>query len=505
MLTRRDFIRTSVVVGAAAGLPQIVGCAPPAPGAPSNAAFPHGVASGDPGADSVRLWTRHRPPSGDATTLTWSVASDATFGDVVATGTAVVSPERDWTTTVLVDGLVSSTSYYFRFSAGTSDSLVTSPIGRTRTAPSGASEHLRFAVVSCSNYGYGYFHNYRAIAERADLDAVIHLGDYIYEYASEGYGETYGTLRELDPPHEIVTLDDYRRRYACYRLDPDLQELHRQHPVIHVWDDHEFADDPFVGGAANHQPAQDGPWEERVAAALQAYGEWMPTNLDGNRIFRTLDYGGLARIVLVDRQRRYIWPEPDDADHYLGREQADWLDDTLEASSARWLLLGAPTTFGATDPDLVSGGWGVGERARVRDALAAGGTDNLVVVTGDIHRATAIDLVEGPGAGSFGVEFGCGSISSPGSDGDGAAPQVRWTSGSSRTYLVLDLTPARVQADVFGFPDLLKYLPFRPQEQHLAAFTCADSAGHLVQAWSPAPTAAAAPLAPAASSSTSGS
>jgi len=475
--TRRDFLRAGATAGAIAAAPGLVGCAPAPAGPPANPAFPQGVASGDPHADSVVLWTRLAGTTVAPRELRWQIATDPEMTDVVANGTVATSVDADGTAKVVAGGLEPATTYYYRWL----DGETSSPVGRTRTAPSGGADHLRFAVASCSNLGYGWFHNYRAIAGRSDLDAVIHLGDYIYEYAQEGSGETYGTARPLDPPHEIVTLGDYRRRYACYRDDPDLQELHRQHPVIHVWDVHEFADDPFVGGAANHQPAQDGPWADRVAAALRAYGEWMPTRLDGNRIHRVLDYGALARIVVVDRQRRFLWPEDDDADWYLGREQFDWLDERLAENSATWLVLAQQTTFGATGDDLVSGGWGPAQRGRVYRSLDRAVAGDLVVLTGDIHRAHAIDLVDGSGA-----EFSCGSITSPGGDSTDGGPQVRWTMGSSRTYLVLDMTPDRVQADWFGFPDLLKYLPFRPDEQHLGAFAAHVGGTRLEQRYVPA-------------------
>lgn len=497
-MTRRELLRATVA-GLAVLPPTLSACGPAAGGPPANEWFPQGVASGDPLSDAVLLWTRLAGAVG-ATELRWEIATDPALAEVVASGTATTGPYADGTATVDATGLRPATTYYYRWWHGDRPS----PIGRTRTAPVGAVDHLRFAVVSCSNLGFGWFHNYRSVAERSDIDAVIHLGDYIYEYASQGSGETYGTTRPLDPAHEIITLDDYRRRYACYRDDADLQELHRQHPMIHVWDDHEFADDPVIGGAANHQPAQDGPWVDRLAAALQAYGEWMPTRLDGNRIFRVLDYGDLARLVMIDRQRRFLWPAPDDGGEYLGHEQAEWLDTQLAESTARWLVLVQQTTFGATAPDLVSGGWSAPDRRRVVDALARSSTDNLVVLTGDIHRAHAIDLVDDPrvyapgsGTGVAGVEFSCGSVTSPGSDGGNHGPQVRWSIGSSRTYLVLDITTEHTQGDVFGFSDLLKYLPFRPDEQHLGAFRTLDGTRHLRQEFVPAAAKPAVTPAPA--------
>jgi alkaline phosphatase D len=488
MFTRRRFLQGSVLGGAAVALPTFTACAPTTP-LSADGPFTHGVASGDPHDDSVVLWSRVNPRGRTGpVTVGWEVASDAQFSDTVRTGSFATDGSRDWTVKVVADGLDAATTYHYRFV----DDGAVSPVGRTRTAPTGPSDRLRFGVASCSNYGYGNFHAYRHLARRADLDAVIHLGDYIYEYASDGYGETYGTARTLEPRTEILTVDDYRTRYGLYRLDPDLQELHRQHPMIHVWDDHEFADDPFIGGASNHQPA-DGDWAARVAAALQAYTEWMPTRIDGNRIHRTIEYGDLARIVTVDRQRRFLWPEADDGDLYLGRAQFDWLDDRIAETNQRWLLLAQATTFGATDPDLVTGGWGTRDRNRVLDAVAASPSD-LVVLAGDIHRFHALDSVGDParydprtGAGSGAVEFAVGSITSPGSDAFNPGPQMRWNSGFNRGYVVLDVTPDRVQADFWGFFDLAKLLARLPDETWLNGFATAAGSRRLSQAPGPAP------------------
>lgn len=499
LVGRRRFLAGSLAAGAA-GLvvPSLAACAPTPP-KPTDGAFTHGVASGDPHHDSVVLWTRVRPAEGDAPVeVTWEIGTEPELVQPVSTGTAVATPDRDWTVKVVADGLTGATTYYYRFTAGG----VSSSIGRTRTAPSGATDRLRFGVASCSNYGYGNFHAYRHMLRRNDLDAVIHLGDYIYEYASAGFGETYGEARNLMPRHEILSLADYRARYGHYRADRDLQELHRQHPIIHVWDDHEFADDPYIGGAANHQPA-DGDWNLRVAAALQAYSEWMPTRLDGNRIFRTLDYGPLARIVGVDRQRRFLWPDPSDAGEYLGREQAAWLDREIAATEARWLVLAQQTTFGPTAPDLVGGGWPAPDRRRVTDAIRDRPSD-LVVLTGDIHRFHALDVVESPatydpstGQGSAAVEFAAGSISSPGSPAVGVGRSVRWNQGFTCGYAVVDLTPERVECDFFGFPDLAKLLGVAPGERHLAGFGAAHAAPCLVPRGSALAPADRPPLAPA--------
>lgn len=484
--SRRGFLLGTAATAATVAV--VSSCSPtiPSRGVPG---FSHSVASGDPHPDSVVLWTRLDPVGRTGlVAVTWEVAADEAFSGVLARGVAQTSAIRDWTVNVVARGLSDGRTYWYRF---VDDVGNVSPVGRTRTAPLGPVDRLRFGVAACSNFAYGNFHAYGHLAERLDLDAWIHLGDYVYEYANPGAGETYGEYRLNDPVNETLSLSDYRRRYACYRADADLQELHRLHPVIHVWDDHEFADDPFVGGAANHQPG-DGDWNLRIAAALQAYSEWMPTRLDGNRIHRTLHYGDLATIVGVDRQRRFLWPEANDGDLYLGREQFDWLDGQLGSVTSDWSVLAQQTTFAATGPNRRSGGWGERDRGRVLSTLRPTGSD-LVVLTGDIHRFHAIDVLDDPdayvpgtGDGVAAVEFASGSISSPGSNGSGAGPQVRWTSGDHRGYAVVDLTPDRVQSDFFGFPDPEKLLAARPQERWLGGFTSRRGAPGLVRATRPA-------------------
>lgn len=502
MITRRRFLQASAGAGAALTLPGLTGCGDADDGAARETtttsqppkerpgAFTHGVASGDPHADSVVLWTRVDAGLRDRVDLRWEVASDDTFGEVLASGRTSTDASRDWTTKVIAAGLGAGTTYAYRFvDAERPGGAAASPTGRTRTAPDGDVDQLRFGVVSCSNYGYGYFHAYRHLLER-DLDAVVHLGDYIYEYANEGKGETYGTVRTLDPETEVTTLDGYRRRYAHYRSDPDLAELHRRHPMIHVWDDHEFADDPTMGGAANHQP-EDGDWNDRIAAALQAYDEWLPTRLDGNRIYRVLDYGPLARIIGLDRQRRFLWPDPDDGDRYLGAAQADWLDEQLGRSPARWSVLAQQTTFAPVSHDARSGGWPTADRSRALTAASKAETD-VVVLTGDIHRFHAIDVVDDPEAwaadataGIVAVEFAVGSITSPGSDALGVGRQVRGNSGLVRGYSVVTLTPDQVRCDNWGFDDIHLTERSLPEERWLAGFTSNAGRPQLLEADGP--------------------
>ncbi|WP_116126379.1 alkaline phosphatase D family protein [Lewinella sp. IMCC34183] len=263
--------------------------------------FYHGVASGDPLADRVIFWTRVTPDTVDGRSIRgeWCVATDPGLEDLVQEGTFTIEGETDYTVKVDVDGLAPATTYYYSFSALGRDSLT----GRTKTTPTGATaDHLRFGVVSCSNFQAGYFNAYGRLAERNDLEAVIHLGDYIYEYANREYGNTeVWDDRIVAPDREIVSLEDYRNRYSTYRLDSDLRHLHQQHPIISVWDDHESANDSYETGASNHQPGDEGSWTDRKEWSRRAYFERLPIRETGNRsIYRTISYGDLADLIMLD-------------------------------------------------------------------------------------------------------------------------------------------------------------------------------------------------------------
>ena len=235
--------------------------------------FRHGVASGDPLPDGVVLWTRCTPSGDDpgsggrsgpaSVPVDWCVSRDAALDDVVASGRADARVNQDFTVQVDVRGLEPATTYHYRFEADGERS----PAGRTRTAPSGTAANLRLGLVSCASYSAGYFNAYRNLARR-HLDLVVHVGDYLYENAGVVDGRR---VRRHDPPGIVSTLPGYRRRHAQYRSDPDLQALHRRHPMVAVWDDHEIAGDAWRSGAGTHRPAAHGDWSRRRAGALQAY------------------------------------------------------------------------------------------------------------------------------------------------------------------------------------------------------------------------------------------
>lgn len=473
---RREVLQRAGLLTAASVAPVATGCGSdddgPEPPPPEPEVFLHGVASGDPLADAVILWTRVTSPDGAPVQVAWRVATDPSMSDVVAEGTFDTDADRDHTVKVDVTGLSAGTTYYYRFEA----LAEASKVGRTRTAPTGSVSRLRFAFCSCSSWAHGYFNAYRHIAQRSDLDLVLHLGDYIYEYGDDQYGDLLlEEPRLYDPPHEIITLEDYRRRYALYRTDPDLQEVHRQHPFICVWDDHESANDAWQNGAQNHDPSE-GDWAQRKAEAMQAYFEWMPIRDNAElKIWRAFRYGDLVDLLMLDtrlwgREQQYgeLGEEPpmDPERQILGADQEAWLFGELEGSTATWKIIGQQVMFGqlglVTNPDQ----WDGYPEARERffDVVEASAIDNVVVLTGDIHSSWGMDLARDPfdpaydpdtGAGSFGVEFVAPGITSPGfpdalaglAEGvKGDNPHMKLVELVRRGYVVLDIDAERVQA-----------------------------------------------------------
>lgn len=331
------------------------------------ASFQHGVASGDALDNSVIIWTRATPEQPGLVRIRWEVATDEAFDNVVASGDGTTTDAVDYTAKVDVTGLAAGTVYYYRFIV----QEVSSPVGRTRTLPSGAVAATSFAVISCSNYPAGFFNVYREIAN-SDVDAVLHLGDYIYEYAVDGYAsdraEEFGRLSQ--PETEILSLSDYRTRYAQYRSDPDLQACHSAHPFYVVWDDHEITNDTWREGAENHQPDTEGDFDERVAVALQAWYEWLPIRPPStNRevIYRQFQFGDLVDLLMLDtrligRDQQLSYAPftsggmidldaaraaiNDPNRQLLGEEQNAWLKDRLTNSTATWQVLGQQVLVG---------------------------------------------------------------------------------------------------------------------------------------------------------------
>lgn len=311
-LTRRTFLKGAAVTAGAAAVtlaPAATRTLPALARATPGGPFPYGVASGDPLPDRVILWTRvvptpHALPGsgrGGPATVQWVVARDRRLTDVVRRGSVTTTAARDHTVKVDVGGLDPWTRYFYGFAFRGQRSQV----GSTRTAPAADAipADLRFALVSCSNYEGGYFTAYRAIAERDDLDFVLHVGDYIYEYGVGYYGAGPRIGRSHVPPHDLVTLADYRMRHAHYRLDDDLRALHAAYPFVLMWDDHEVANDNWAEGAENHDSVTQGPFRDRFDAASRAYREWLPIRedpADPQRLYRRLEFGRLASLHVID-------------------------------------------------------------------------------------------------------------------------------------------------------------------------------------------------------------
>lgn len=378
VMSRRTFLRglgAGALAASALGRSGSVLAARKAP-------FLHGVASGDPQHDRVIIWTRVTSgiQAPIPVNVQWEVARDAGFRRVIRRGHVRTDAALDYTVKVDVVGLPAGTSLFYRFCALGECSVV----GRTRTLPTGSLEQLKLAVFSCANYPAGYFHVYAEAAKLDDVFAAVHLGDYIYEYGADGYASSDAASlgRLSDPATELLTLDDYRRRYAQYRSDTDLQALHAAMPMIAVWDDHEISNDTWRDGAENHDPATEGSFAERRAAAIRAYHEWLPTRVPDpahpERIYRSFEFGDLLSLHMLDARSvgrdlqldygdffgaggfdasAFAAAVGDPSRQLLGVEQEGWLAGRLAASTTTWDLLGQQVLMGRMDfpAPLVSG------------------------------------------------------------------------------------------------------------------------------------------------------
>jgi alkaline phosphatase D len=362
----------------------------------------------------------------------WEIASDPEFQFLVESDQYVTGPERDYTVKVDVSALQPGTQYYYRFKA----LKRTSPVGKTRTLPE-STDNVKLAAVSCSNYEWGYFNSYRALAEEEDIDAVLHLGDYIYEYGPGSYGDT--TLGRTNiPEKEIISLEDYRTRYSQYRLDADLRAVHQNHPFINIWDDHEITNNSYKDGAQNHQP-DEGDYEVRKNVAVQAYYEWLPIREDQEH-YRSFDYGNLVDVIMLDERLAGRTRQPDSLgdpaltapDHtILGEEQMNWFLDQLQNSDAKWKVIGNQVIFsylnwGRSGFSINLDSWDgyPADQQKVVDFIRENEVENVVFLTGDTHSSWAFEVTNDPfetynkdtGEGAVAVEFGTTSINSANSN-----------------------------------------------------------------------------------------
>jgi alkaline phosphatase D len=502
-LDRRAFLAAS-----SAGL--LLPARPALAGMWADRGFTHGVASGDPGHDSIKLWTRYAAADGRDAVLKVEVASDAGMGNIIARSEAVAGPATWGTAQARITGLPPGGWVFYRFTAPDGTASV---VGRTRTLPSGPLARFNIAVFSCANKPFGWFNAYGHAAARNDIDLVVHLGDYLYEYKRGVYPSADETLagRDIEPASEMVRLDDYRQRYASYRIDPALQELHRLFPMISIWDDHEFANDAWRDGAENHQP-DEGDFQVRKAIAKQVHAEWLP---GPDRIWQRYDIGNLVSLITLDTRvegrekqldlgaalkdgqpgllkfRDTQWNAP--ARTLLGAEQEAWVTDTLKASvksGQKWQLVAQQIVMGNifTPKDAMSwlgpnadrraqgfikagqaaaavgipgsmDMWSGYPQARKRLLKAAqAANSDMVVVSGDSHNAWAFNLEEG--GKPAGVEFAGQSVTSPGYESALAAdpaairaglvagnPEMTWCDTSRRGYLTVAFTPEAARCD----------------------------------------------------------
>jgi len=414
--------------------------------------FYHGVASGDPLTDQVIIWTRITPDSnftGNSLTVGWYVATDTAMTSIVQQGFFTTDSARDYTVKVDVTGLQAGTTYYYMFAHGGRNSLR----GRTKTLPAGNVSRLKFAVVSCSNYEAGFFNGYGRIAERHDLAAVLHLGDYFYEYEAGVYGDS--ATGRFHQNFETVTKSQYRARYSLYRLDPDLQKAHQQHPFINIWDDHELANDAWKGGAENHD-STEGDWNVRKDRASEVFFEWLPIRDNASKqIYREFQFGNLVDLIMLDTRLEGREQQINDVTNpalyspartMLGSGQLSWFTSALSNATGQWKVIGNQVIFaqlqlgwagpsiGQTPQQVESlfldiwDGYPA-ERLKIINHLKQNSINNTVFLTGDFHSTFAFDIADtvvdeanfwapvsnynpGTGAGSMAVEFATPSVSS---------------------------------------------------------------------------------------------
>lgn len=478
-ISRREALRSALLGCLASGVSACATTDHKVTADLSGGEFLHGVASGEPATDGFLIWSRITPATGTtgSATLTYEVATDQGFSNIVSTGTTETGAYRDWTVKTDVTGLKPGKRYFYRFKT----SNATSPTGRSKTLPKGSIDSVRFAAVSCSNYAFGFFNVYDAIAKRDDIDAVIHLGDYIYEYSTAGYGGDVSKQigREHVPDKEIVTLDDYRLRHAQYKSDAGSIAMHRAHPLIPIWDDHETTNNSWENGAENHD-LSEGDWDVRRAAALRAYYEWMPVRdpapgTAAESLLRDFQWGDMVtlatletRLMARSEQLEYSVIGPslatpeglekfktvdlvDEGRELLGHPQIKRLSKTMTKSVAagtRWRVIAnqiimaevmAPNltplanspaiaeiakvfppimdfiALSTLDIPLNTDAWDGYPAARDRfyASMQEAGSSDLIVLTGDTHEWWANELRDSSGR-RMGVELGTNAVTSPG-------------------------------------------------------------------------------------------
>lgn len=475
--------------------------------------FYHGVASGDPLTDRVIIWTRITTEE-DVVYGKWRMAKDSLFTVDLIEGYFNTDGSKDYTVKVDVTGLEANTWYFYEFEALGRRSVR----GRTKTAPSGSTEQYRIAFVNCTDFNTGYFNVYSRICERNDVDAIYHLGDYIYEYNNDRYLTSGLKVRDIEPVDEIITLTDYRTRYSWYRLDPELRKLHQQYPWVVTWDDHETANNSWVGGADNHQVATEGNWYDRKQAGAQAFHEWLPIRTsdsgDPFDIYRSFDIGNLAKFFVLETRLQYrshqdvfiaTFPQFDQSSRgMISPAQMSWLQSGLSGTEATWKVMVSPVIFSTllygVEPNIrgedVWDGYPL-QRNVLLSYLANNDIDNFTVISGDLHMALAFDIprfIDNPfninnynpatGEGSIGVNFSgtsgsavlCCRNTNTGT-WQGNNPQMKYINVVQNGYNILDITQDLITCDYFYVNTVQQ--PGDTSDIWGASYCVENGAGHL--------------------------
>lgn len=548
-IDRRAFLKTVSVAGAGLALGACGDSGTPALPAPlpaflpepiaKHAVFTHSVTSGDPLPDRVMLWTRAVPPPGEARAVAvrWAVATDEAMTQPVATGSSEASSERDYTCKVDAVLPMPDTVYFYRFES----QGVFSPVGRTHTAPDSLNATLRLVATTCTNPEVSELNTLRVLAALPPLHAILHLGDYIYEF---------GGNAKYQPVHECVTLADYRLRYGCFRAYEPNEEAHRLHPWVVIYDDGDISNAAATAeGADGFHNDNEGTWEDRKRAATRAFEEWTPCRIeqryaDGKPIiYRKLGFGPLAEVLMLDTRldgRDPIMGDAirsadqtqldDDNRRIMSPTQMDWLTGNLASSKAVWKIVGNQAMLGhwlsASTPQATSAineflglreqgnllysdtSWNgyTADRKRLYAKLKAENVKNMLVVSGDAHLTFAMDLPEDPrdptgydpvtGRGSLGVDFSVPSVNSEtfveqfgyaprtGSlavenASRAANPHHAYTELDSKGYLLLTITKASARAEFWMMDDVKTANTLQTLG---AALTCAAGSNHLTLA-----------------------
>jgi alkaline phosphatase D len=451
---------------------------PPRPGVDKKMGpFYHGVASGDPLSDRVIIWTRVTPSTPGTITVNWQVATDTLFTTITSSGTTTTDSTKDYTVKVDATGLTANRWYYYRFKVGSMYSI----IGRTRTLPVGSTDSIRFAVFSCSDFQGGYFNAYNHISKRNDLDVLIHLGDWYYEYESGGW-DYKGDTNRLHPfAHDSYSLSDYRLVESMYKLDKDVIFMLEQYPIIQLWDDHEVCDNASTRSGLNHNAATQGAYLARKNASRKAFLEWNPirTAAPGNDsiIHRSFKWGDLLDLIMLDSRLEgrdsalgtmLSSTEPymvNPSRSMLGTTQLNWLKTELSDASTQWKIIGNAVMiaqlymFGSVANGDQWDGYPA-ERKRIFDHISQNNIKDVVFLSGDLHSSWAGDLpdtdstyVASTGAGSVGTEFIGGSITSESGYSIGVTvitlsnPWFKYVDLTLHGYLLFDVNKTRAQGD----------------------------------------------------------